>query len=426
MVSIQNLQAVGERLLAPVRDYLESARHRFACSKLSDESWLTIGVLRVLEDEVSGSAFLQKLLLSFDADLRKGHYFESLKSRRRLGHLQDLVKHFTNDLAQQVLQENPSAGLCEELADFHLYCGDGHFHAAASHDERGAKDAKQAIGHLYSLNLRNRLLSHLGLSSVATKKKAHDMGTLKRTEIEILRQGALKGQKVLYIWDRAGIDFQQWYKWKHGSGIYFLSREKENMALEVIAKHGFDREDPRNAGVLADEAVTTSQGVSVRRVSYRIPETGEEMSFLTNLGPAIAPGVVAQLYFMRWNIEKSFDVLKNKLFERKAWATSDTAKRMQAQFIVLGYNLAHLLHEEIEREHGRLPDNPSTRKRIQRLKKLKEDLAKQGLSLSSLRSQAQRASQLGVKFYRWLRHALHEATCWQRSIAKLQILYAQL
>jgi hypothetical protein len=36
--------------------------------------------------------------------------------------------------------------------------------------------------------------------------------------------------KVLYIWNRAGIDFRQWFKWKE-NGIYFLSREKENMKL---------------------------------------------------------------------------------------------------------------------------------------------------------------------------------------------------
>ena len=49
------------------------------------------------------------------------------------------------------------------------------------------------------LNLRNQHLSHLALFSIATKKKTHDRGTLKRTEIEIVRLGAAKGQKVLYI-----------------------------------------------------------------------------------------------------------------------------------------------------------------------------------------------------------------------------------
>ena len=30
----------------------------------------------------------------------------------------------------------------------------------------------------------------------------------------------------------------------------------------------------------------------------------EVMEFLTNLGNTISPGIIAQLYFMRWRIEK--------------------------------------------------------------------------------------------------------------------------
>ena len=50
------------------------------------------------------------------------------------------------------------------------------------------------------------------------------MHVLKRLNNRTLRQGAAKGRKVLYVWDRAGIDFRQWRRWKQASGIYFLSR----------------------------------------------------------------------------------------------------------------------------------------------------------------------------------------------------------
>ena len=84
------------------------------------------------------------------------------------------------------------------------------------------------------------------------------------------------------VWERAGIDFRQWHEWKHRGGLYFMSREQENMKLEVIAENTWDRAAPRNAGVLADEVVATSQGVSVRRVRYRCPLRGEKFSFLTS------------------------------------------------------------------------------------------------------------------------------------------------
>jgi hypothetical protein len=76
------------------------------------------------------------------------------------------------------------------------------------------------------------------------------------------------------VWDRAGIDFLQWRRWKHGDGIYFLSREKENMALSVLGLNHIDSQDPINEGILADEIVGTSNGVEIRRVTYQDPETG--------------------------------------------------------------------------------------------------------------------------------------------------------
>ena len=46
--------------------------------------------------------------------------------------------------------------------------------------------------------------------------------------------------------------------------------------------------------------------------------------------------------------------MKNKLYEIKAWAKSLNAKKMQAAFIVLTYNLSQLLNREIE---GNTPDD---------------------------------------------------------------------
>jgi hypothetical protein len=49
---------------------------------------------------------------------------------------------------------------------------------------------------------------------------------------------------------------------------------------------------------------------------------------------------------MRRDVEKSFDEMKNKLRERKAWASSATAKQMQAQLVCLTLNLVLLMEGE--------------------------------------------------------------------------------
>lgn len=53
--------------------------------------------------------------------------------------------------------------------------------------------------------------------------------------------------KVILAWDKAGIDFAYWHKVKMSSGLYFISREKENMKLIQCGEREFDRDDPRNA-----------------------------------------------------------------------------------------------------------------------------------------------------------------------------------
>ncbi|MFA7235157.1 MAG: hypothetical protein WC076_13715 [Terrimicrobiaceae bacterium] len=94
------------------------------------------------------------------------------------------------------------------------------------------------------------------------------MRALKRQPIEALRRGAPKGRKGLYVYDRAGIDFKAWEKWKQTGGIYFLSREKENTALGVMKNLDWDRLDERNAGVQSDDLCESSSGVRVRSVTF--------------------------------------------------------------------------------------------------------------------------------------------------------------
>jgi hypothetical protein len=54
------------------------------------------------------------------------------------------------------------------------------------------------------------------------------MKMLKRQDFDTLRGSARKGQKVLYLWDRACIDYQFWNQAKALKGIYFVTMEKSN------------------------------------------------------------------------------------------------------------------------------------------------------------------------------------------------------
>jgi hypothetical protein len=424
MPSTSDPTSLPSRFFTPALDLLPGCIHQRHCPELSDASWLRLGVQRCLAPQTSGRGFLQTL-----ASLAPGlcpdnsHFFESLKSRRRLGLCMELNARLCAH-ASKVLPDALTAFPC--LAGFDIHAGDGHYHAHAVHDPADSNGDKHATGHLYARNLRSGTLSHLTLNDQDARKKEHDMRGLKRQTIATLRQGAGKGRKVLYVWDRAGIDLHQWHQWKQGSGIYMLSRCKTNMALIKCGNLPFDRDDEINAGVRSDELVgSATGGVLLRRVTFFDVLAGITYEYLTNLlESSVPPGVIAHLYKMRWDIEKSFDEVKNKLGEKKAWATSATAKSMQAQFICLTVNLLQLIEHELGK--AGIVNEPEIRRRAARLEVAKEQAASQNTVLPRMLVMMQQMTQHSVKLIRWVAAQLWLDVPWKAACAALAALYAKL
>lgn len=426
---------VGAEFFKPLSRFLDLSRSRRNCPALPDELWLEAGIRRCLSLFQSGRDFLQDLSDRHDTEILKTTFFESLKSKRRLSLLSEILTH-TQSHMRRVLPD-PFAPF-KGLEDFDLYAGDGHFITAASHDKAAPRKSpgkkkvgrvaaftatKYATGHIYSLCLRSHGMTHLTVSDQVERNKEHDMRALKRQDISSLRQEAAKGRKVLYIWDRAGIDFRQWFEWKQ-SGIYFLSREKENMKLEIVGIHPFDRVDPLNRGVISDEMVATSVGVTVRRIIYQDPETGIIYIYLTNLPVAIAPGLVALLYKARWDVEKVFDEFKNKLGEIKSWASTANAKTCQARLLCLTHNLMTLMEEQIFRETG-IRNEAEIKRKAQTLIHRDEASKSKGRGgLTELQKVLQRLTQRTVKFIRWLKNHLDTKRTWPQALARLAKIYA--
>jgi hypothetical protein len=288
---------------------------------LDDATWIEAGVRRCLGIFQSGRDFLQQVADLHETPIGVTTFFKSLKSKRRLLLLDEML--LASRKRMRSAMPDPFAQYsC--LDDFDLHAGDGHFIAAASHDlpsPRGESKVKTtknqtaatnrvvatkyATGHLYTLDLCSHAMNHLTVADQIERKKEHEIRALKRQTIETLRQGVPKGRKVLYVWDRAGIDFRKWYEWKQSSGIYFLSREKDNMNPDVLGNYPFDAKDPINHGVIADQIIGTCAGVSLRRVIYQDPQTKIIYHYLTNLPTSVPPGLVALLYKMRWDVEWS-------------------------------------------------------------------------------------------------------------------------
>lgn len=424
MPSLADPSSLPARFFTPALELLPSCANLRHCPEISDSDWLRLGVHRCLQPQASGRGFLQTLA-SRAPDLcpYNSHFFESLKSQRRLALCAEL-NDWLCSRARLVLPDALAAFTC--LAGFDIHAGDGHYHAHATHDPADSKGGKHAVGHLYTRNLRNGTLSHLTVNDQLTRKREHDIRGLKRQTIDTLRQGAGKGRKVLYVWDRAGIDFTQWHKWKQGSGIYMLSRCKANMALIKCGDLPFDHADPINAGVLRDELVgSATGGLLLRRVTFLDVLTSITYEYLTNLlESSVPPGVIAQLYKMRWDIEKSFDEVKNKLGEKKAWASSATAKSMQAQFICLTVNLLQFIEQELGKEG--IVNESEKKRRAARLEAARKQAAGQNTVLPQMLVMMQRVTQHSVKLIRWVAAQLWLDVSWKAACMALSALYQRL
>ena len=432
---------VFAKFLAPIMTMV-TINNMFSrqCSSVDDLTFLRLGILRVLQADKSGRSFVQSIVQNDIAEIELNTFFKTMKSERRLNYLKNIYDEFAL-IATRDLEVNDIFKDFKELAGMGLFAGDGSYHEHASHDEKFSsnkvsetndqnernenhKSTKRAVQHYYSIDLRSNLAHHLTVAKIGgIRKKENDMHALKRLEAKILRMGVPKGKKVLHVYDKAGIDYKQWIKWKNQNGIYFLSKEKSNGNLLFIESLEFDKDDPVNFGVIANDLVDAGDGNFLRRVHYQCPETNEKYSFVTTLSSSIRPGVIAMLYKLRWDIEKVFDVFKNKLEEKKAWGSSDITKTIQALFICITHNLTLLMNKKIEKEEKVIYTYDIERKE-KNLNSKQTALDEKKIPYTSTWKISLRVSQFTIKFYRWLRNFVFiKGTSWDTAISKLRLVY---
>jgi len=369
----------------------------------------------------SGRDWIQQLWHQFSMKLGVSCFFESLGSARRLELVQDVNARVASRCDTGAEASDDPFSAYPELDDFGIYAADGHYHACSAHED--TIDGKRyAVGHFFVTNLRTQSMRHLDVAR-PKRKREHDITALKRLSPKLLRMGESRGRKVLIAYDPAVIDFIQWYNWKQAKGIYIVTREKENMALQCCGKLDVDRNDPRNNGVVSDELVGHSKGRLIRRIVYTDPVHGKQYRFITN-EMTLPPGLIAFVYKKRWDIEKIFDQMKNKLLEKKAWAKSPTAKCQQAAFMCLTHNLMLILERTIE-ERESITDEKIMERAAVRISADVKEAEAAGRAMNPLLLGVRRSVQRSLQFIRWLRWALTHATSWRPAIDELRPLMAQ-
>jgi len=187
------------------------------------------------------------------------------------------------------------------------------------------RTTKAAVKMHTLLDIRGAIPSFIHISD----GKLHDVNVM---DMLIPEAGAF------YITDRAYMDFQRLYT-LHQAGSFFVTRAKVNLDAKRVYSAPVDR----TTGVMCDQLITLSGHYSrqsypelLRRIRYKVPDTGKTLVFLSNHKTLPALTICA-LYKSRWEIEQFFRWIKQNLRIKSFYGTSENAVKTQIWIAVSVY-----------------------------------------------------------------------------------------
>jgi hypothetical protein len=154
---------------------------------------------------------------------------------------------------------------------------------------------------------------------------------------------------AFYVMDRGYLDFARLYRFVL-TGAFFVTRTKAGVQLNRLESRPVDR----STGIRSDHIVwlrslqsATHYPDRLRRVTFRDPEDGKVLVFLTNNFDLPAE-VIAHLYKLRWRVELFFKWIKQNLRIKHFFGTSDNAVKTQVWIAVCVYVLVAIIRKELQ------------------------------------------------------------------------------
>ena len=170
----------------------------------------------------------------------------------------------------------------------------------------------------------------------------------KQADVRVLDE-LLPEPGAFYVMDRGYVDFERLYRFVL-AGAFFVTRTKAGVQLNRLESRPVDR---NAAGIRSDHLVRLRHPHSaahypdpLRRVSFRDPEKGKVLVFLTN-NFDLPAAVIAQLYKLRWRVELFFKWIKQNLRIKHFFGNSDNAVKTQVWIAICVYVLVAILRKEL-------------------------------------------------------------------------------
>lgn len=155
---------------------------------------------------------------------------------------------------------------------------------------------------------------------------------------------------AFYVFDRAYMALFNLYA-IHQLGAFFVVREKRNMRFRVVEDKYYNNPE---TGILADQLIEFTGYLThkrypevLRRVVFYDIEGSRRFVFYTNNLQATAEGI-ALLYKYRWRVELFFKWIKQHLYIKVFYGTSENAVRIQIYCAIIAYCLVAILERKME------------------------------------------------------------------------------
>lgn len=172
----------------------------------------------------------------------------------------------------------------------------------------------------------------------------------KRADVSILDE-LMPEPGAFYVMDRGYLDFERLYRFVL-AGAFYVTRTKAGVLLNRLQSRPLDR----SGGIRSDHIVwcRNAEGAThyperLRRVSFRDPDDGKVLVFLTNNFDLPAE-TIAHLYRLRWRVELFFKWIKQNLRMKHFFGTSENAVKTQVWIAVCVYVLVAIVRKELKLE----------------------------------------------------------------------------
>ena len=164
----------------------------------------------------------------------------------------------------------------------------------------------------------------------------------KKHDVTVGRALRFQPGTILAI-DKGYVDYDWWLQMIEDQ-VYFVTRFKEDLKIEVIA----EREAPRNSNVRRDQDIRIRPYrrdfvLNLRLVTIWDEDQQEEITFLTN-HLKFGATTIARIYKERWQIELFFKALKQLLRIKTFVGTSANALKTQIWTALLAMLVLKYLH----------------------------------------------------------------------------------